>query len=219
MINYQQLTALAPVWATLSRLIDYPQPDTFSATNRATLATAPQIPDPVRTQALACFDQLARGSRLEQEQHFADLFELNRRYTLYMTYYKMSDSRERGTVLAKLKMLYEMFGVSEVSDELADFLPLMLEFFAYGDFLNDQRQADLSLALGVIEDGTYGLLQRASVDSEDPYIQCITVGQSFSGWSTRTRCSSPFSLEPQSGSINTGGQLPLSPVKSLKSDS
>ena len=175
MINYQQLTALAPVWATLSRLIDSPQPDTFSATNRATLATAPQIPDPVRTQALACFDQLARGSRLEQEQHFADLFELNRRYTLYMTYYKMSDSRERGTVLAKLKMLYEMFGVSEVSDELADFLPLMLEFFAYGDFLNDQRQADLSLALGVIEDGTYGLLQRASVDSEDPYIQLISV--------------------------------------------
>ncbi len=174
-INYQQLNVLAPAWVVLSRLIDYPQEETFSAANRQTLATIPDLPEGLRERALACFDQLARGSQLEREGHFADLFELNRRYTLYMTYYKMSDSRERGTVLAKLKMLYEMFGISEASSELADYLPLMLEFFAYADFVDDQRQADLRLALGVIEDGTYGLLRRASVDRDDPYIQLVAV--------------------------------------------
>ena len=175
MINYQQLNVLAPAWVVLSRLIDYPQEETFSAANRQTLATIPDLPEGLRERALACFDQLAQGSQLEREGHFADLFELNRRYTLYMTYYKMNDSRERGTVLAKLKMLYEMFGISETSSELADYLPLMLEFFAYADFVDDQRQEDLRLALGVIEDGTYGLLQRASADRDDPYIQLVAV--------------------------------------------
>lgn len=174
-INYQQLNVLAPAWVVLSRLIDYPQEETFSAANRQTLATIPDLPEGLRERALACFDQLAQGSQLEREGHFADLFELNRRYTLYMTYYKMNDSRERGTVLAKLKMLYEMFGISETSSELADYLPLMLEFFAYADFVDDQRQEDLRLALGVIEDGTYGLLQRASADRDDPYIQLVAV--------------------------------------------
>jgi nitrate reductase delta subunit len=66
---------------------------------------------------------------LKQQTNYTGLFEMNRRYTLYMSYYKMTDSRERGTVLAKLKMLYEMFGVAETTSELSDYLPLMLDLF------------------------------------------------------------------------------------------
>ena len=93
----------------------------------------------------------------------------------------MTDSRERGTVLAKLKMLYEMFGVAEATSELSDYLPLLLDFLACGDYLDDPRRVDLQLALSVIEDGTYNLLANAAADSDNPYIKLIQVTRNIIG--------------------------------------
>ena len=50
-----------------------------------------------------------------------------RKAPLYMTYNKFDTQKERGQMLAKLKVLYEMFGL-EMVDELSDYLPLMLQF-------------------------------------------------------------------------------------------
>lgn len=172
-INYQKLAAHRQTFHVLSLLIDYPTADTFAAANRAIISQDKELTDSWRRQLLDLFDQLAKPSLLEQQTDYTGLFEMNRRYTLYMSYYKMTDSRERGTVLAKLKMLYEMFGIAESTTELSDYLPLMLEFLALGDYLDDPRRKDLQLALGVIEDGTYNLLQNAAVDSENPYIKLI----------------------------------------------
>ena len=107
-----------------------------------------------------------------------------------MSYYKMTDSRERGTVLAKLKMLYEMFGIAESTSELSDYLPLMLEFLAIGDYLDDLRRKDLQLALGVIEDGTYNLLQNAVADSEKPYIKLVKLIRTVVGLCVETEVKS-----------------------------
>ena len=45
-----------------------------------------------------------------------------------MTFNKFDTQKERGQMLAKLKVLYEMFGLKMVDNELSDFLPLMLQF-------------------------------------------------------------------------------------------
>jgi nitrate reductase molybdenum cofactor assembly chaperone NarJ/NarW len=172
-INFTKLNQLKDVFIALSRLLDYPDQETFAPEFRRALTTNPALTPDQQAIFGELFDQLNQGTLLEQESHFASLFEMNRRYTLYMSYYKMTDSRERGTIIAKLKMMYEMFGVAESTSELADYLPMLLEFFAYGDFMDDQRQGDLQLALGVIEDGTYSLLQNALPDADDPYMQLI----------------------------------------------
>jgi len=173
-INFDQLNVLNDALVDLSRLVDYPDDDTFSPATRADLvATYPETAQ--KAKLLKVFDQLAQGTPLQQQEHYANLFEMNKRYTLYMSYYKMTDSRERGTVLAKLKMLYEMFGVTIAGSELADFLPILLEFLAYGSFDGDPRKQDLKLAFQVIEDGTYTLLQNAAAEIDDPYFQLIQV--------------------------------------------
>lgn len=173
-INFDQLNVLNDALVDLSRLVDYPDDDTFSPAARADLvATYPETAQ--KAKLLKVFDQLAQGTPLQQQEHYANLFEMNKRYTLYMSYYKMTDSRERGTVLAKLKMLYEMFGVTIAGSELADFLPILLEFLAYGSFDGDPRKQDLKLAFQVIEDGTYTLLQNAAAEIDDPYFQLIQV--------------------------------------------
>lgn len=180
-IDFKQLAQLRPTFAILSRLVDYPTTDTFSATTRQQLAADQALLKATRKQLLGLFDQLAAPTYLEQQTNYAQLFEMNRRYTLYMSYYKMTDSRERGTVLAKLKMLYEMFGVAEATSELSDYLPLLLDFLACGDYLDDPRRVDLQLALSVIEDGTYNLLANAAADSDNPYIKLIQVTRNIIG--------------------------------------
>lgn len=173
MINFDQLKRVRPLLGTLSALIDYPTETTFSADHYQQIATDQSLAKPERDQLIALFQQLGAETSLQREVNYSNLFEMNRRYTLYMTYYKMIDSRQRGSLLAKLKMLYEMFGVSENSSELSDYLPLMLEFLAYGDYLTDYRKKDLELAFSVIEDGTYNLLKNAVVDADKPYIQLV----------------------------------------------
>lgn len=186
MINFKRLAGLKKTFAVLSLLVDYPTAATFTDDNRQKIIDDQELATDEKDQLLTLFDQLAQPGLLEQQTVFTGLFEMNRRYTLYMSYYKMTDSRERGTVLAKLKMLYEMFGISEVTSELSDYLPLMLEFLAYGDYLDDPRRNDLQLALGVIEDGTYNLLQNAVVDSDKPYIKLIEFTRDLLGSCIKT---------------------------------
>lgn len=128
-INYQKLSANRPILEVLSLLIDYPTADTFTEANRTLIEQDKALSKDERRSLLEIFDQLAKPVLLKQQTNYTGLFEMNRRYTLYMSYYKMTDSRERGTVLAKLKMLYEMFGVAETTSELSDYLPLMLDLF------------------------------------------------------------------------------------------
>lgn len=59
---------------------------------------------------------------------YTDTFDFSKKHPLYMTFNKFDTQKERGQMLAKLKVLYEMFGLKMVDNELSDFLPLMLQF-------------------------------------------------------------------------------------------
>ena len=170
MIDFERLTTLKNTFVILAWLIDYPDKETFSDELRQQVVHDQALSTATRGEILSLFDELASLPSIERQEMYTHLFEMNRRYTLYMSYYKMTDSRERGTILARLKVLYEMFGVSEATSELSDYLPLLLEFLAYGDYLNDPRRQDIQLVLSVIEDGTYTLLKNAVTDGDNPYI-------------------------------------------------
>lgn len=174
MINIEKLNSLKQGFVYLSRLLDYPQQsiltDDFVNEFKADYAATPS-----KDKLLNIIYKMQRYSLEELKTHYVSLFELNNRYTLYMSYYKMTDSRERGQLLAKLKMLYEMFGVRINGTEMSDYLPLMLEFLAFSDWRNDDRQQDLKLLFSVIEDGTYNLLENSKVQSEDMYFEIIKV--------------------------------------------
>ncbi|MNN33847.1 Nitrate reductase delta subunit [compost metagenome] len=90
-----------------------------------------------------------------------------------MTYFKFEDSKERGQMLAKLKILYQMFGLDMPDHELSDFLPLMCEFIYAAEWRgNEQAEKDFSVLIGVIEDGTYHLLKSLEKNN-NPYYHLI----------------------------------------------
>lgn len=59
-----------------------------------------------------------------------------------MTYNKFDTQKERGQMLAKLKVLYEMFGLEMVDNELSDYLPLMLQFYKWqnGEMIQELKR-------------------------------------------------------------------------------
>lgn len=174
MINFTNLDRLEDGLPLLSRLIDYPEKTTYAD------QLLPEVIDQYpktdqKAELVTIVQELSQQTHLAQQEHYAALFEMNKRYPLYMSYYRMADSRERGVLLAKLNMLYEMFGVSVKSRELVDYLPMLLEFLVFGRFKGDSRNQDVSLAFQVIEDGTYHLLKNAAAKIDDPYIRLVRV--------------------------------------------
>lgn len=173
-INTKNYEKIAPAFSFLSLACDYPTPElledeffTEVVTNFPEMAAKEEF-----LEILLSFQAEGLASLKEK---FTQLFELNKNRTLYCTYYRLEDSKERGALLAKLKMLYEMFGWQLEKAEYTDYLPTLLEFLSVADWQEDQRVADLQLAFSVVEDGTYELLKNSQDLPNEPYIRLMTL--------------------------------------------
>lgn len=109
----------------------------------------------------------------EIQENYAATFDFQRDCALYMTYFKFEDAKERGQILAKLKILYEMYGLEMPEGELPDYLPLMCEFLYAAEWLNDPAAPEnFRMLTAIFEDGTYHLLQALN-KHESPYFHLI----------------------------------------------
>lgn len=119
------------------------------------------------------WQQMQAFSLEEIQENYADTFDFHKDCALYMTYFKFEDAKERGQMLAKLKLLYEMYGLEMPEGELPDFLPLMCEFLYAADWLGDPKAPDnFRMLIAIFEDGTYHLLQALN-RLESPYYHLI----------------------------------------------
>ena len=84
--------------------------------------------DPAYESVRTYWATMHEYSMEEIEELYVQTFDFQSKSTLYMTFYKFEDGRERGQMLAKLKETYEMFGLGIAGSELSDYLPLMCEF-------------------------------------------------------------------------------------------
>ncbi|HEX6501482.1 MAG TPA: nitrate reductase molybdenum cofactor assembly chaperone [Micromonosporaceae bacterium] len=88
--------------------------------------------------------------------HYVDTFDHSRRRSLYLTYYRYGDTRNRGMALLTLKHVYRQAGYPPPEAELPDFLPLMLEFAALapepGARALAQCRAGMELLRGALHD-------------------------------------------------------------------
>ena len=109
----------------------------------------------------------------EIQEMYTYTFDFQKETTLFMTYVKYEDAKDRGQMLAKLKVLYEMFGLNMPEGELSDFLPLMCEFIYAAEWIGDDRAPQsFGMLLAVMEDGSYHLL-KALEKHNSPYFYLI----------------------------------------------
>ncbi|MCL2858415.1 MAG: nitrate reductase molybdenum cofactor assembly chaperone [Streptococcaceae bacterium] len=168
-IDVNKLNECRPVFSLLSQFIEFPNEELMTVNVKKELSGFSHVEDLIATA-----EEMQNIPLQTLQEHYSTIFELNKRITLYSTYYRFQDSRERGTALAKLKMLYEMFGVELGSSEMADYLPAMLEFLSIGEW-DQERINDLQFLIDVIEDGTYEILKQADEYADDYYIKLIAI--------------------------------------------
>jgi len=104
----------------------------------------------------------------ELQADYVKTFDMTAEHSLHLTHHLFGDDKNRGPALIDLGELYKDYGVEVVTNELPDYLPLVLEFAAYMDdneatvFLSDAKKV-----LGVLTEN----LQKAG----SPYAALLSI--------------------------------------------
>ncbi len=122
------------VYQVASWCLDYP---TVPLVERLPLL-ADALAEQPGSPGIADLDRLVDhlGSNpLDRLQHaYVDVFDLDRKHALYLSYWTDGDTRRRGEVLGRFKTAYRRSGfLVDTHGELPDYLPMVLEFAACAD--------------------------------------------------------------------------------------
>ncbi len=122
------------VYQVASWCLDYP---TVPLVERLPLLTDALVEQP-SSRGIVELDRLIghlRNNPLDRLQYaYVDVFDLNRKHALYLSYWTDGDTRRRGEVLGRFKTAYRRSGfLVDTHGELPDYLPMVLEFAACAD--------------------------------------------------------------------------------------
>lgn len=120
------------IWQSASLLLSYP--DDRCAER---LDTVERLLTPVTGRAAELLTltvvPLRAGDPLRAAADYVETFDLQRRTTMYLTYWTAGDTRNRGSEMLAFAAAYRAAGVDPPRDEAPDFLPVVLEFAATVD--------------------------------------------------------------------------------------
>ncbi len=148
-----------------SVLLQYPTTAIFDGLDALDAFAADTGPKPAR-EVFGRFLGWLRVTPPDQvAQHYVQTFDLHRRCTLYLTYYRYGDTRKRGMAMLEFKAAYRAAGLVPAESELPDYLPMVLDFAAAhprGEKLLRAHRADLELLL------------RALREADSPYADAVS---------------------------------------------
>ncbi|MGH3970091.1 MAG: nitrate reductase molybdenum cofactor assembly chaperone [Mycobacterium sp.] len=147
-----------------SVLLQYPTTALFDGLDTLDVFAADTGPKPARESFGRFLGWLRATPPNQVAQHYVDTFDLHRRCTLYLTYYRYGDTRKRGMAMVIFKTAYRDAGFVPPDDELPDYLPMVLDFAA----LCPRGQRLLSGHRGDLE-----LLRRNLAKAESPYADVV----------------------------------------------
>lgn len=121
-------TRRPPPYKLLSVLLSYPDARLREAEEELAQAIE-ALPASRQKEAIERFWSFWRRTSLtERAGHYVETFDMQKRCSLYLSFYLQGDKRQRGMSLLHLKRLYAAAGLVLESNELPDYLPVILEF-------------------------------------------------------------------------------------------
>ncbi|HSJ16888.1 MAG TPA: nitrate reductase molybdenum cofactor assembly chaperone [Solirubrobacterales bacterium] len=130
----------------VSLLLQYPSEELWAARDELR-AEVEMLQGGRRREALARFLDAVEGLALaDAQRRYVETFDFSRRNSLYLTYHRWGDLRQRGIALLALKQRYADAGLELADGELPDYLPVVLEFAALSpeqglEALGEHREA------------------------------------------------------------------------------
>jgi nitrate reductase delta subunit len=133
----------------LSLLLSYPSGEIVDGRKEIAAAAAALPRGRVRDSIGSFLEYFLATSALALHQEYVETFDLQKRSSLYLTFFTHGDTRKRGRELLRLKRLYRAAGFVLEGGELPDYLPLVLEFAAldreHGEWVLREHRAGLEL--------------------------------------------------------------------------
>lgn len=165
-IDLKKLYEEKQAFGFFANQLTYPSKETY---HPSVLEESIDSSHPAYVDSKKYWDLMHEFSFDDIQEMYTYTFDFQKETTLFMTFVKYEDAKDRGQMLAKLKVLYEMFGLNMSDGELSDFLPLMCEFIYAAEWIDDKRAPQsFGMLLAVMEDGTYHLL-KALEKHNSPY--------------------------------------------------
>jgi len=112
-----------------SLLLQYPDDRLYAVLDDVTAALE-QVEPARREPLLDVVRWLREQGPSATAEHHVDTFDMTRRCSPYLTYYRYGDTRQRGMALLAFKHTYRQSGWEAAEEELPDYLPAVLEFAA-----------------------------------------------------------------------------------------
>ncbi len=136
------------IYKLLSALLDYPSQELIDHLSELSEYTTQSLDiDQAEREALQGFISHLQSAPLTKLQaDYVKTFDMTAEHSLHLTHHLFGDDKNRGPALIDLGELYKDYGVEVVTNELPDYLPLVLEFTAYLDdneatvFLSDAKK-------------------------------------------------------------------------------
>ncbi|ROO85357.1 respiratory nitrate reductase chaperone NarJ [Actinocorallia herbida] len=119
----------AAAWQTASVLLRYP--DELHALVPELRDVLAGLPRPIAEPFGRFLDHVAATRPQDLTVAYVDTFDHRKRGCLYLTYYAYGDTRKRGMALLRFQRAYRAAGLVLTGEEIADHLPVVLEFAAF----------------------------------------------------------------------------------------
>ncbi len=165
------------IYKILSALLEYPDQELIDHLPeiRVEIGNSLDI-DVTENEALQkLLDHLASVPLTELQAAYVKTFDLTPEHSLHLTHHLFGDDNDknRGPALIDLGELYKDYGVKVMTNELPDYLPLVLEFVAFLE--DDEATAFLSDANKVLTVLTNNLNK-----AQSPYAPLLSIVKSRS---------------------------------------
>lgn len=115
-----------------SLLLDYPD-QRHAGILTAVEGQVGQLPPVVAREVTEFLAAARRLGHRGLETHFVETFDQRRRCSLYLSYYAVGDTRQRGAAILAFRQQLQALGFGFRREELADHLGVILEAAATGD--------------------------------------------------------------------------------------
>jgi nitrate reductase delta subunit len=165
------------VYKILSALLEYPDQELIDHLPeiRAEIGKCLDVDATENGAILKLLDHLADTPLTELQAAYVKTFDMTPEHSLHLTHHLFGDDNDknRGPALIDLGELYKDYGVKVMTNELPDYLPLVLEFVA---FLEDEEAtAFLSDANKVLT-----VLAKNLDKAQSPYAPLLSIVKSRS---------------------------------------
>lgn len=167
------------LYKILSVLLEYPNQELVEHLSdiRQELADSIELDDEERLALFNFYEYLRKHSLTTLQENYVQTFDMTAENSLHLTHHLFGDDKNRGPALIDLGELYKEYGMEVVTNELPDYLPIILEFVAY----MDEGEASVFLADA---NKVLTLLAESLKKAESPYANLLSIVE---GRATLTR--------------------------------